>query len=89
MVEAMRETTVQTLAKIKQIQALQERSVVVVLFEQPYYRIKDVGNRYVVTRQTATKYLGELVSVGVLREEKVGREKLFVNEELMEILRKG
>lgn len=41
----------------------------------------------VVTRQTATKYLGELVSAGVLREEKVGREKLFVNEGLMDILK--
>ena len=35
-----------------------------------------------MTRQTATKYLGELVLAGVLREEKVGREKLFVNETL-------
>ncbi|MDO4822415.1 MAG: hypothetical protein Q4A03_10385 [Rothia sp. (in: high G+C Gram-positive bacteria)] len=42
-----------------------------------------------MTRQTATKYLGELVSAGVLREEKVGREKLFVNEGLMDILRKS
>lgn len=100
MVEAMRETAVQTLAKIKQIQALQEQvkelagsqipvGVVDVLFEQPYCRIKDVVERCAVTRQTATKYLGELVSAGVLREEKVGREKLFVNEGLMDILRKS
>lgn len=87
-----------TLQKIKQIQELQEQvrefagnqvpvSVVDVLFEQPYCRIKDVVERCSVTRQTATKYLGELVSAGVLREEKVGREKLFMNEGLMEILR--
>lgn len=53
----------------------------------PCCRIKDVVNRCSVTRQTATKYLGEPVSAGVLREEKVGREKLFVNEGLMEILK--
>ncbi|WP_237201444.1 Fic family protein [Rothia nasimurium] len=99
MVEAMRLTAVSTLQKIKQIQALQEQvkerassqmpvGVVDVLFEQPYCRIKDVVCRCSVTRQTATKYLGELASAGVLREEKVGREKLFVNEGLMEILKK-
>ena len=96
MVEAMRSTAVSTLQKIKQIQALQEQvkesvgsqmpvGVVDVLFEQPYCRIKDVVGRCSVTRQTATKYLGELVSAGVLREEKVGREKLFVNGGLMDI----
>lgn len=99
MIEAIRLTAVSTLQKIKQIQALQEQvkeaagsqlpvGVVEVLFKQPYCRIKDVVGRCSVTRQTATKYLGELVSAGVLREEKVGREKLFVNEGLMDILRK-
>ena len=98
MVEAMRETAVNTLAKIKRIQGLQEQihevvgsqmpaGVMEVVFEQPYCRIKDVVERCAVTRQTATKYLGELVSSGVLREEKAGREKLFVNEELMEVLK--
>ncbi len=98
MVEAIRATAVNTLQKIKQIQALQEQvrelagnqvpvGVVDVLFEQPYCRIRDVVEHCSVTRQTATKYLGELVSAGVLREEKVGREKLFVNEGLMEVLR--
>ncbi|WP_237235876.1 Fic family protein [Rothia nasimurium] len=100
MVEAMRSTAVSTLQKIKQIQALQEQvkesvgsqmpvGVVDVLFEQPYCRIKDVVGRCSVTRQTATKYLGELVSAGVLREEKIGREKLFVNEGLMDILKRS
>ncbi|QNV37671.1 Fic family protein [Rothia terrae] len=98
MVEAMREIAVNTLAKIKRIQGLQEQihevvgsqmpaGVMEVVFEQPYCRIKDVVERCAVTRQTATKYLGELVSSGVLREEKAGREKLFVNEELMEVLK--
>lgn len=97
-VEAIRATAVNTLQKIKQIQALQSQvrelagshipvGVVDVLFEQPYCRIKDVVDRCSVTRQTATKYLGELVSSGVLREEKVGREKLFVNRELMDVLK--
>lgn len=39
-------------------------------------------------RWTATKYLGELVSSGVLREERVGRKKLIVSSELMKILKK-
>ncbi|MGV3017530.1 hypothetical protein [Rothia sp. 88186D007BW] len=36
----------------------------------------------------AVKYLGEYVAAGVLREEKFGREKLFLSEEIMRLIQK-
>jgi hypothetical protein len=37
-------------------------------------------------RETASRHLKELVKIGVLREQKAGRERLFVNVRLMELL---
>ena len=37
-------------------------------------------------RQTASVYLKELCDIGVLREVKAGREKLFIHPNLMTLL---
>jgi len=57
-----------------------------VLFEQPYCRIGTVVERCAVSRQTASVWLHTLVEVGLLRDVKVGRERLFVNREFLEVL---
>lgn len=57
-----------------------------VLFEQPYCRITSVMERCDVSRPTATNWLRELRALGVLDEVKLGREVLFVNTQLMQIL---
>lgn len=57
-----------------------------VLFEQPYCRIATVMKRCEVSRPTATKWLDSLVDAGYLSDVKVGRDRLFVNHELLEIL---
>ncbi len=57
-----------------------------VLFEQPYCRISNVIDRCEVSRPTATKWLNELVAAGVLRDMKVGRERLFINHAFFGIL---
>jgi hypothetical protein len=51
-----------------------------------YCRIKNVVEAGIARRQTAATYLKRLVSIGVLEEVKVGREKLFVNLRLMRLL---
>ena len=38
------------------------------------------------TRKTAAKYLGDLVSAGVLHERKAGREKLYLNTRFLDLL---
>ncbi len=56
------------------------------LFEQPYCRINTVANQCDVSRQTASSWLHALVEAGLLRDVKVGRELLFVNHELLDVL---
>lgn len=56
------------------------------LFEQPYSRINSVVQRCDVSRQTASTWLHALVEAGILNKAKVGRELLFVNDELLDVL---
>jgi Fic family protein len=62
------------------------RELVNVIFEQPYCRIANLVDREIAKRQSASRYLQELVSLGVLREISVGREKLFIHPKLMMLL---
>jgi len=57
-----------------------------VLFEQPYCRIATVRERCGVSRPTATAWLNALVDIGLLRDLKVGRERLFINYRFLELL---
>ncbi len=57
-----------------------------VLFEQPYCRINTVAERCDVSRQTASGWLHASVEAGLLSDIKVGRERLFVNHEFLEVL---
>ncbi len=38
-----------------------------------------------VTRLTATRYLNELVKIGLMRKEKKGRESYYINVELFKL----
>lgn len=57
-----------------------------VLFEQPYCRIGTVVERCDVSRQTASSWLHALAAAGLLEDVKVGRERLFVNHEFLDVL---
>lgn len=57
-----------------------------VLFEQPYCRINVVMKRCDVSRPTATSWLNALVSAGLLQDLKVGRDRLFINREFLQLL---
>ena len=55
------------------------------LFEQPYCRIANLVDNEIAKRQTASVYLKQLCDLGILKEFKVGREKLYVNLDLMRL----
>lgn len=57
-----------------------------VLFEEPYCRISTVVERCGVSRQTASSWLHALAEAHVVRDEKAGRELLFVNHEFLDVL---
>ncbi|WP_235738806.1 Fic family protein [Nocardioides alcanivorans] len=101
MLEAVRDSATSTTRKIASIRTCQEgiaeraRAATVggrdarfvsVLFEQPYCRIGTVVEHCEVSRQTASSWLQALVDAGLLFDARIGRERLFVNHELLEVL---
>ena len=58
------------------------------LFFEVYTRINYIEDRCGVTRQTAATYLNQLVDAGLLEYEKVGRESIYKNTRLIDLLRK-
>lgn len=101
MLEAVRVTSLWTTAKIgairRQLEAAAEtmrskapriysRELVELIFVQPYCRISDVVAAGLAKRQSASAYLQTLVEIGLLRELKTGRDKLFLNPALLEEL---
>jgi Fic family protein len=101
MLEAVRETSNWTLAKIEAIRNLADttaervrnnlpkiysRELIDEVFTQPYCRIDNLVQRGIAKRQTASRYLKLLADAGVLEEKKIGREKLFVNPDLLNLL---
>jgi len=70
----------------RQLPAIYSHELVDVLFEQPYCRIANLVDAGIVGRQAASRYLKALTAAGVLEEESLGREKLFLNSKLLELL---
>lgn len=62
------------------------RELVDTVFQQPYCRIANLVEARIAGRQAASRYLKNLVSIGVLNEQTVGREKLFVHAKLLILL---
>lgn len=101
MLKGVHETSMWTVAKIVALRRLQAETVeyvrkaapqiyshelVNLIFEMPYCRIQNLTEREIAVRQTASKYLKELVKIGILVERPFGREKLFIHPKLMTLL---
>jgi Fic family protein len=101
MLRGVEETATWTAAKIAAIRDLEEeaarlvretlpkiysRELIDVVFEQPYCRITNVVEGGIAGRQAASRYLKALVSIEMLHEQAFGREKLFVNVKLLDLL---
>lgn len=66
---------------------LYSRELVEVIFKEFYTRISNVESTLDVTRKTASNYLNELVEIGVLEVETRGRDKVFINRRLLNIVK--
>jgi len=62
------------------------RELVEIIFEQSYCRISDLVTAGIGTRKTAASYLAQLIGAGVLGEQKIGREKLYIHTKFLELL---
>jgi len=102
MLKAVEETANNTIEKINRIKEQLEKTVEIVresapkiyrkelvelLFEQPYSKIEFVVEKLNVERKAASRYLKKLEEIGILKSEKIGRENLYLNKELIEILK--
>jgi Fic family protein len=103
MLKAIESTSKDTIAKIVSIKTLLDNTIldvqtkapkiyrkelVELLFEQPYSKIDFVVERLNIERKAASRYLKELENIGVVKSQKVGREILYINNELLELLKK-
>lgn len=78
-----------TILKVQQkAPKVYRKELVELLFEQPYSKIEFVVNKLGVERKAASRYLKELESVGIVESQKVGRETIFINKDLIEILKR-
>jgi len=76
-----------TITHVKQAAPkIYSRELVDLIFDLPYCRIQNLVERNIAGRQAASRYLKQLVEIGVLEERTVGREKLFIHPKLMYLL---
>lgn len=100
MLEAVSQTVEYTIDKILRIKKLMDNTQIVMLnnnfpvknmdipklFEQPYIRPRNLLSDKIKSVNTAKKYLSQLESLGMLDREKVGKEYIWFNTDLMTIL---
>ena len=101
MLEGIRETALWSSVKIHAIRGLLDetgarirrdlpkiysRELAEVIFVNPYCRIGDLVSAGIAKRQAASVYLKALVDDGLLREVKAGRENLYINPALIDLL---
>ncbi len=97
MLRAVESTAQQTFDQVTRIRAVMERvrekvqreapgvyskDLVELVFRQPYTKIQFLVDAGIAKRQTASAYLQTLATLGVLRENKRGREKYYINDAL-------
>src|SRR5690606_28659907 len=86
-IAAMRALSAHTRDHVRhRLPRIYSHELVDVIFEQPYCRIANVVDAGIAGRQAASRYLRALVAIGVLDEQRLGKEKLFVHRKLMSIL---
>jgi len=104
MLKGIEETAQYTLDKINAINILMQETIsfskenlltrvyskelIELLSEQPYCKVKYLVDKDIAKRQTAAEYLNELERIGILKSQKVGVEKLYLNVKLVEVLNK-
>jgi Fic family protein len=62
------------------------KDLIEVVFSNPYCRIRFIEEKTAVTRQTASTHLQKLAQLGLLREQRVGREVYYINDRMIQIL---
>jgi Fic family protein len=87
-VKALKELLDNTLEMVKtKAPKIYSKELVETLFENPYCKIEMVVKHLGVERKAASRYLHQLEDLGILNCVKVGKENIFINIGLMNILK--
>ena len=100
MLDALSQTAEYTLDKINRIRSLMSKTHDIItdnklsvtrldiskLFEQPYIRPRNLLSDRIKSVNTAKKYLTQLEDIGLLSKERIGKELIWFNTDLMDIL---
>lgn len=101
MLEGIEQTAVQTTALVAGIKSIMQahkhklraelpkiysQDLINNLFRHPYTKIDFVMAELMVHRNTATKYLDELVRIGLLSKHKLGKDNYYLNDALFALL---
>lgn len=101
LLEGIEQTAHQTTALVSGIQALMlstkhrlrgelpkiySQDLINNLFRHPYTKIEFLMEELGVTRKTASKYLEQLVGIGVLSKHKLGKDNYYLNNALFDLL---
>lgn len=65
-----------------------DKELIELLFEHPYCKNEYLVDRLKISRITASKYLKELESLGIVTSKQVWKETLYINTALFDLLKK-
>lgn len=104
MLDAVEKTSAYTRDKIINIRSLLEKTLedakkrlpdrvyskelIELLFHQPYTKSQFLVDAGIAERKTAADYLKELEKIGILKSKKIGKENLYLNVKLFNLLLK-
>lgn len=74
------------LARGKLPHRVYSKELIELLFRQPYTKVKFLVDANIAERKTAAEYLKQLESIEILQRRKIGREVLYLNTKLYELL---
>jgi len=83
-IDSSLKSTVERVNKEKQSPVPKE--VIELIYEQPYCKTEFITKRNISARKAAERYLKELERIGIITPEKVGKEVLYINIALFDIL---
>jgi len=104
MLEGIEQTSLETISLVNDISILMKKTkqeiqeklpkiyskdLIEILFHHPYTKIDFLVDGLGLTRQTASKYLKELESLGLLKSIQIKNSKFYINRELFTRLKKG
>ena len=85
---AIRDLMTETLelAKEKLPRRVYSKELIELIFRQPYTKAQFLVGAGIAERKTAADYLKQLEKIGILKAQKMGREMLYLNTKLYELL---